>query len=81
MMKPDEYTMRPRFHVHERCTQTIRQFKRYQWDNWKVGAERGTKEEVKAVDDDFPTLWKYLANFNPNYRVLREGAPILGRRR
>jgi hypothetical protein len=80
LLRPDRDTFRPRMQVHESCSATIRQFKRYQWDNYKVGAEKGLKEVPRAVDDDFPTLWKYLANYNPNFRYLRHGAPIIGKR-
>jgi len=80
-LQPDPDTFVPRIHVHPRCEVTIKQFRRFQWDSHKTGAEKGLKEKTKEVDDDFPALWRYCVNLNPNYRFLRMGAPVLGRKK
>jgi hypothetical protein len=83
-LKPDPDTLEPRMGIHPRCIETVKQFNRYTWDNYRVGAERGLKETPKPIDDDFPTLWKYFANEATggrlDFRSLRMGPQILRRR-
>jgi hypothetical protein len=76
-MKPDQFTQRPRFLIHERCTNSIGQYKRYSWDDFKRSMERDQKQKAKQKHDDYPTLGKYAANTNPTFRGLKHlGRPI-----
>ena len=77
-LKPDPYTHTPRILVHARCMKTIQQMKRYSWDDHKRSAEKDQKQRAKQRYDDFPTLWKYVANLNPTFRACRDtGAGVL----
>ncbi|MCK5610479.1 hypothetical protein KAR91_51880 [Candidatus Pacearchaeota archaeon] len=78
-LKPDRDTMRPRIHIHPRCENTIHQLKRYAWEDYKKSQERDLKQKPRDKNDDYPTLLKYLANYDPDYRFLRQGAPVIGR--
>lgn len=84
-LRPDRDTLEPRIKIHPRCAMTIRQMQRFGWANYKVGAEKGVKETAKPVDDDYPSLWKYLANEESGHRLsfsyLKDGPRILKRRR
>lgn len=76
-LKPDPFTQMPRFMVHERCTKTIQQMKRYSWDDFKKSLEKDIKQRPKQKHDDFPTLLKYVMNSNPSFRNLKAiGQPI-----
>ena len=81
MLVPDEHTLSPRYHIHPRCKTTIRQMKRYRWDDYKRQSERDLKQKPKERDDDYPTLLKYLGNVEPTFRWLREGPRVIHRRR
>lgn len=76
-LQPDRFTHRPRLIVHERCVQTIEQFKRYCWDDWKHKDEKDLKQVPKAKYDDYPTLVKYLMNMDPTFAFLHNGAPVM----
>ncbi len=76
-LKPDVGTLEPRIRVHPRCTSTIRQMKRYVWDEYRAGQERERKQTPKKKDDDHPTLWKYLLNSDPSFRQLVTGTQIV----
>lgn len=77
-MKPDENTKQPRYLCDPRNVRTIYQLKRYAWDDFKRTVEKDQKQKAKQKHDDFPTMLKYLANFNPTFRGLRlMGAPIV----
>lgn len=78
-LKPDKDTMAPRISIRETCKNTIRQFKRYQWDDYSKRSDRDLKQKPKERHDDYPTLWKYLLNSEPTFRMLRQGAPIIRR--
>ncbi len=78
-LKPDPSTRRPRLMIHTRCQSTAMQMKRYVWDDYRKSADRDLKQQPKAKYDDFPTLIKYLMNYDPNFRLLYAGAPILKR--
>ena len=76
-LKPDSFTQQPRIQIHERCTKTIQQMKRYGWDDFKKTLEKDQKQKPKQKWDDFPTLLKYAANSQPTFRGLKAlGAPI-----
>ncbi len=79
LLKPDPYTRRPRVTVHPRCLVSIFQTKRYVWDDFKRSAEKDQKQTPRNKTDDYPTLFKYLANYQPTFMFLREGAPIIRR--
>jgi len=71
MLKPDPYTKVPRIQIHERCTKTIQQMKRYMFDDFKKSIEKDQKQKTKQLHDDFPTLLKYAANAQPSFRGLK----------
>lgn len=75
-LKPDRYTLQPRIHIHPRCQQTIWQTKRYIWDDYKVGTDKDQKQKPKDKYDDFPTLLKYLMNYQPTFSRLKRGAEV-----
>ncbi len=79
-LKPDPTTLEPRLVVHPRCPNTIRQMKRYVWDDYRAALEKPQKQLPKAKEDDYPTLLKYLLNSDPTFRFLRMGPQIAGRR-
>ena len=53
--------------------------KRYVWDEHKRGLEKDLKQKPREKNDDYPTLLKYLLNFEPTFQFLRQGAPVKGR--
>jgi hypothetical protein len=68
---------RPRIHIHSRCVNTVRQMNRYVWDDYRHVDDRGQKQKAKDKDDDFPTLLKYLMNYNPRYGMLQYGGGVI----
>ena len=78
-LRPDRATRRPRFHVHPRCKDTIYQINRYVWDDFKRGMEKDLKQTPKAKYDDHPTLLKYCLNSEPQFNLLKYGAPVFRR--
>ena len=82
MLRPEDHTLRPRLHVSAaNCPRTNMQMKRYVWDDHKLSLEKAQKQIPKAKDDDYPSLLRYLANFDPRHTTLREGMQIVHRRR
>lgn len=79
MLKVDPNTLQPRLIIHKRCRDTIYQMQRYVWDNFSTKVDKDVKETAKAKYDDRPTMLKYLANAEPNFRFLKSGAPIFQR--
>jgi hypothetical protein len=53
--------------------------KRHVWDDFRRSADREQKQVPKKKYDDYPTMMKYLANYEPTFRSLYAGAPILTR--
>ena len=80
-LMPDKRTMEPRITIHPRCHDSIRQMKRYVWDDYRQALEKSQKQMPKTKEDDYPTLWKYLLNSDPGYRFLKDGPQIAGGRR
>lgn len=78
-LKPDPHRRQPRIHWHSRCQNSIYQFKRFTWDEFRRRDEKDLKQVPRAKYDDYPAIMRYAANYNPNFRFLRGGAPILGR--
>ena len=76
---PDRHTLRPRMIWHPRCETSIRQFKRYCWDEDARAEMRGHKQRPKTQHDDFPTIAKYLLNTNPTFSSLKAGGTIFRR--
>lgn len=76
-LKVDPDRLSPRIHVHPRCQETIKQILRYVWDDYRHVDDRDLKQKPKDKNDDFPTLLKYLLNYEPNYNMLMHGAPII----
>jgi hypothetical protein len=57
----------PTIHVFKSCPGLIRQLQNYTWDSWaslRAREEKGAKDRPKAVNDDFISCLKYLANTN-----------------
>lgn len=79
-LMPDNRTLEPRISIHPRCHNTIRQMKRYVWDDYRQALEKAQKQLPKNKEDDYPTLWKYLLNSDPAYRFLKDGPQITGGR-
>ena len=67
-IKPDKTFMRPRLLISPDCPTTIYQMKRYVWDDHKNPDGKDVRQRPKQVNDDFPTLLKYLFNYMPTYR-------------
>lgn len=65
-IKPDRLFRRPRLRVDPSCTDLIFQMKRYVWDDPKQQEGKDVVQTPLRVNDDFPTLLKYLFNFLPN---------------
>ena len=78
-LRPDPYRHQPRFHISERCPMAIQQIKRYAWDEFRRSAERDMKQTPRDKYDDYPTLFKYLMNWEPSFSLLYRGAPVLSR--
>ena len=76
-LKPDDRTRRPRLHIHERCQDTNFQLKRYVWAEHKFAAEKALKQKPREKNDDFPTMLKYLMNYQPRFDYLNGGAPVI----
>jgi len=76
-LKPDPITRIPRIHVSKRCTNLIHQMKRYAWDEYKRSMERDLKQKPREKNDDFPTMLKYLMNYQPTFRTLLSGHQII----
>lgn len=78
-LKPDEKTLRPRIKIHSRCKDSIYMMNRYSWSDFSKNVDRDQKQQPKDKYDDFPTLLKYLANSDPVFNFLKQGAPVLHR--
>lgn len=79
MLKPDFDTLQPRVFIHSRCKDTIYQIQRFVWDNFSTRTDRDVKQVPKPKYDDFPAMWRYLANSEPNFNFLKMGAPVIQR--
>jgi hypothetical protein len=64
-IRPDAYFKRPRFRIDPSCTDAIFQMKRYVWKDHKDSEGKDQPQEPMRINDDFPTLFKYLMNFMP----------------
>ena len=78
-LKPDPRTRRPRLVHHRRCLVASTQMKRFAWDEHRRSNDRDVKQSPKPKYDDFPALWRYLLNYEPTFRALYAGAPVLTR--
>jgi len=79
-LMPDRFRLAPRLHIHERCTATIHQLKRFVWDEWKGSVDKDKKQTAKEKNDDYPACLRYLMNYYPTYNTLKHGPQIIGRR-
>lgn len=70
MLRPDPNTRKPRMLIHERCSNSIYQMKRFMWDDWRIGTDKSQKQKVKDKYDDYPACKRYLANEEPTFRGL-----------
>ncbi len=78
MLKPDQHTHAPRLIIHKRCKDTIYQLERYVWDAWSSKIDKDEKQKPKEKYDDYPSMLKYLANSEPNFRYLKQGGAVIG---
>lgn len=78
-LTPDRYTYRPRFTIAQGNDVPIEQMKRYVWDDHKRALERDQKQLPKTKYDDYPTMFKYLMNAQPQFRHLLDGPQVLHR--
>lgn len=81
LLRPDLNTLRPRitFEPGEATESGVLQMKRYLWDDYRRDLDKGQKQKTKDKYDDYPTLLKYLANEDPRFGTLADGAPVLRR--
>jgi hypothetical protein len=79
LLRPDPQTLRPRVTVHARCKDTVYQMNRYVWSEFSKNVDRDIKQTPKDTQDDFPTLLKYLANYEPRFAFLRNPGQTLSR--
>lgn len=76
-LKPDEFTRRPRITWDRSNTKGIYQMKRFLWDDHRRGLEKEQKQDVKKKNDDFPAIYRYVLNAQPDFRSLKQiGRPI-----
>lgn len=78
-LRPDDHRHQPRLHFHRRCTNAVYQFKRFTWDEFRRRDEKDLKQTPRAKYDDYPAMLRYVANYDPVFRFLRGGAPVLTR--
>lgn len=78
MLRPDESTRKPRFLIHPRCETAIFQMSRFMWDDYKRNQDRSQKQRVKDKYDDFPAIFRYFANENPQWEpYMRIGSGVV----
>ena len=70
-LEPDQQTQEPRWRCDPRCTQTISQYKRWCWEDYRRSLAKGIKQVPQSKHDDFPTLHKYIVNSQPTFRGLK----------
>jgi len=77
-LRPDPDTRRPRITWDRSCGKGIYQMKRFLWDDHKKGLEKDQKQITKKKNDDFPAIYRYILNSNPDFRGLRLSAnPVI----
>ena len=79
VLVPDPHRLQPRIHFHPRCHRSVHQIKRYVWDDHRRKDDRDLKQKPRAKNDDYPTMIKYLLNFDPSFRFLHSGPQVLKR--
>ncbi len=79
LLQPDPHTRRPRIVFHQRCKMAAVQFKRFAWDEHRRNLGKDPKQKPKEKYDDWPAMMRYLANYEPSFRTLYAGAPVLRR--
>lgn len=78
MLKPDEYTQRPKLLIHPRCRGARLQMSRFMWDDWKAGSDKDQKQQTKKKYDDYPAMVRYFANGDFTFHNLMHGmSPVL----
>lgn len=73
LLRPCPRLREPRGIVHVRCTTSILQMKRFMWEDWKLGSDKDLKQKPKQKYDDYPALWRYVANSSPSFKSLVRG--------
>lgn len=69
-LKCSPYTRQPRIRVHASCTKTIYAVGHFSWEG-SHRTDPGLREKPSRKNSDFPALWRYLANDNPDWRMLQ----------
>lgn len=64
-IKPDRIFKRTRLRIDPSCDDVILQMTRYVWADHKNQEGRDLAQEPLRLNDDFPTLLKYLFNYMP----------------
>lgn len=73
-LRPDPYTLRPRWQAFTSCRQTLHQMGRYTWDEWARGEEtKSPKPKPRDKFKDMPDTVRYVAMANPSYAGLQRG--------
>ncbi len=79
MLIPDRISRRPRLMIHSLCTQAIYQMTRFVWDDYRQALEKGQKQKAKDKHDDYPAIWRYFANSDPEFYNLMGNTQIIRR--
>mgnify|MGYP003393945588 FL=1 len=71
-LKPDRRTRQPRLHIFKTCTKSNYQMMHWSWDeNASYTSDRRDPKPIpQQKHSDFPTLWGYVLNDNPNFRSI-----------
>ena len=77
LLKPDPRTRKPQIAFHRRCQTAATQMKRFAWDEHRRNLGRDVKQTPKPKYDDYPAMMRYLANYEPTFRTLYAGAPVI----
>lgn len=75
---PDPYTERPRWQTFASNAKTIFALSRFTWDEWARHEEfKDPKQIPRDKHKDFPDTCRYLAMYNPTFRMLHGGYEVL----
>ena len=80
-LRPDQDRKTPRLLFHPRCEVAIKQMLRYTWGEWKQPEGRDIKQTARNIEDDFPSLLRYLMNSAPTYAGLQHAGQVLRTRK
>lgn len=79
---PDPLTERPKWQTFDTNVKTIFALSRYTWDEFQHGGEfKDQKQLPRDKHKHFPDTRRYLAMYNPTFRMLHGGYEVLKTRR